>query len=189
MKINVLSPVNGSVVSASATDISFGNVHRGEHSDSVALIDLKKTTENNILGINMYLQDDGGLTGSQFGYYMNSDFYPGIDHNGAIIGGVTGGLTGASATGFTGGITGISGYTGGVPTGYTGGTYQGLTGGYTGGIFNHFVLNPGATGPGGASVGVTGGNPSQHIWLDVQIGLSGPNGAAQANYRFVYDFN
>lgn len=143
MKLNVLSPVDGSVVSSS-TEISFGTVRLGQYCSTPAVISLQKTAENNILGVKMFLQDDGGLTGSKFGYYTQVGFTGGIDNTNLLTG-----------------------------------------------VFQ-VDTNPGAwpaAGHTGVSVGVTGGNPVGLVWLDLQVGASGPIGTTQANYRFVYDFN
>lgn len=144
MKLIVYSPVDGSVVSSTTSDISFGTVTLGQYCDTPVLIGLEKTVEANILGVKMFLQDDGGLTGSSFGYYTQTGFTGGIDHTNLLT------------------------------------------------EKFELVPSPGAwpsAGYTGVEVGVTGGNPVGLVWLDLQVGASGPVGTSQINYRFVYDYN
>ena len=235
MRVISYNPTDGSLISDPTTGLTFGNISLGQHCAVPALIQVGKSSETNILAMKLFLQSDGGLTGAAFGYNLGTTFYPGINYQGAIVGGATGGVTGGTyvgvtgavisgmtgtfPAGVTGGITGSAGptgpygltggtpygstggtptgYTGGTPYGSTGGTYLGLTGGVTGGIFNHFTTAPGATGwpvdstdlPHGVDIGITGGIPNDYIWLDVQLGSSGPVGPAVFNYRFCYDYN
>jgi hypothetical protein len=112
MKVNVLSLVDGSVVVDAAAELSFGTVHRGAHCPSPVLIRVEKTTENNILGMTLFLQDLGGLTGSSFGYYVSSGFTGGIDYTNLLTShfvleeGATGPYPAAGYSGVELGITG-----------------------------------------------------------------------------------
>lgn len=112
MKVDVLSLSDGSVIAPSITELSFGTVRRGQHCDSPVLIKLDKTVENEITGIRMFLQDDGGLTGTQFGYYTSEGFTGGIDHTNLLVNhfdreqGLTGGWPAAGYTGVDLGVTG-----------------------------------------------------------------------------------
>ena len=233
MKIISYNQMTGTPIADPATSLSFGTVTLGQHCGQPAVIRPAKTVETNILAMKVFLQADGGLTGSAFGYYTHGIFQSGIDYKGSLYGGVTGGTTGSCVSGYTGGITGLPGitgstslgYTGGItgisgltgaiplgatggttglpgitgsyPSGYTGGIALGTTGGVTGGIFNHFTLAEGATGwpvaspylEHGVDIGISGGAPSDYLWLDVQLGLSGTPGPASINYRFCYDYN
>lgn len=137
---------SGTVVLPGADDISFGTVRRGYHCGSPVLIRFSKSVENNLIGVKLFLQDDGGLSGTQFGYYVSP--------------------------GFTGGLD------------------------YTNLVTNHFVIEPGSSGAeypadnlSGVSLGVTGGQFTSYVWLDVEVGAGDNLGTSQASYRLVYDYN
>ena len=153
MKVDILSLLDGEVVATGVSDLSFGTVRRGQHCDSPVLIKFEKTVESEILGIKMFLQSDGGLTGSAFGYYVDPGFTGGVDYTNLL----------------TNHFDLVPGVTGGWPHGATGSepSYWGS----------------------GIDVGVTGGSLSDMVWLDVEVGYSGPVGTSQANYMVVYDFN
>ena len=153
MKVDVLSLLDGQTVTDGATDLSFGVVKRGLHCGSPVLIKFEKTVESEVLGIKVFLQDDGGLTGSSFGYFVSPSFTGGIDYTNLL----------------TEHFTVVPGMTGGWPHGVTG-------------PFPPYWDD-------GVDVGITGGAVSDHMWLDVEAGASGPLGTSQANFMVVYDFN
>ena len=88
MKIRAYSPKTGNLLAEDITGINFGNVRQGEHGVLPVLIRPVKETEN-ISGLEMYLQNNGGFSSSQYGYYVNSDFYTGVR---SYVAGVTGGI-------------------------------------------------------------------------------------------------
>lgn len=79
MKVSLYNWTNGDIVADSITGISFGNVKQGQHCDPPVLIKPGKTVENAILEMKLYLQNNGGLSQTQFGYYTSDQYLSGTD--------------------------------------------------------------------------------------------------------------
>lgn len=80
MKIKVYNPSNGNLVSDGPSGISFGNVRAGYHNDTPVLIKPYKTVENNFLEMKLFLQNNGGLNSTKFGYFTSDAFSSGINY-------------------------------------------------------------------------------------------------------------
>ena len=104
MKIKVYNPTNGNLISDGPTGLSFGNVKAGQHSNIPVLIKPYKTTENNFLEMKMFLQNNGGLNSSSFGYFVSDQFVTGVDYTTYLTGhfSLASGVTGLGYTGVTG---------------------------------------------------------------------------------------
>lgn len=114
MKVSLYNWSNGNLVADSVTGISFGNVPQGQHSTPPVLIKPGKTVEDAILEMRLYLQNDGGLSSTKFGYFANDQYLTGVDWANYITGHFE------LATGVTGldydTVTGLQiGINGGVP--------------------------------------------------------------------------
>jgi len=81
MKIGVYNPQNGNLVADSVTGISFGNIRRGQHGDSSVLLKPAITTENNFTEMKLFLQNNGGLSASQFGHFASDTFFSGVSND------------------------------------------------------------------------------------------------------------
>ena len=73
MKIGAYSPRTGNLLADDITGVNFGNVRKGEHSSLPVLIRPEKEDED-ITGLEMYLQNDGGFSYTEYGYFVHSDF-------------------------------------------------------------------------------------------------------------------
>jgi hypothetical protein len=73
MKIGAYNPRTGSLLSENISGINFGNVQKGRHSVIPVLI-RPEIEDESIIGLEMYLQNDGGFEQTQFGYFIYSDF-------------------------------------------------------------------------------------------------------------------
>lgn len=73
MKIGAYSPRTGNLIADDITGVNFGNVRKGEHSVMPVLIRPEKEDED-ITGLEMYLQNDGGFSYTEYGYFVHSDF-------------------------------------------------------------------------------------------------------------------
>jgi hypothetical protein len=78
MKVTSYSPVNGMLMLDSITGITFGNIRQGQHCTNPPVIKPSATSEIQFSEMKLFLQNDGGLAQSQFGYYKNSSFITGI---------------------------------------------------------------------------------------------------------------
>lgn len=144
MKIKVFNPVNGHLVADNPPGISFGQVRSGKHCSSPVLIKPSKTVENNFLEMKLFLQNNGGLNDTNFGYFLSDNFSSGIDHSNMLS--------------------------------------------------NHFSLASGVSdilysAVSGPSIRLSGGQPSDYIWLDIQPGQYETGSTSTINYRFVFDYN
>jgi hypothetical protein len=77
MKIRAYSPKTGYLIANDITGINFGNVRQGQHSIIPVLVRPIRDTEN-ISGLELYLQNDGGFVSSLYGHYTNPDFVSGV---------------------------------------------------------------------------------------------------------------
>jgi hypothetical protein len=75
MKIGAYSPRTGYLLSEDITGINFGNVHKGEHSVLPDLIRPEKEDED-ISGLELFLQNNGGFDQTEYGYFVYSDYVP-----------------------------------------------------------------------------------------------------------------
>lgn len=73
MKIGAYNTRTGGLLSESITGINFGNVRKGHHSVLPVLIRPEVESED-IIGLEMYLQNNGGFNQTEFGYFTSSDF-------------------------------------------------------------------------------------------------------------------
>jgi hypothetical protein len=74
MRVDSYNPATGGLLAEGITGIYFGNVRAGQHSTPLVLIKPVKTVETSISAMKLFLQADGGLTASQFGYLVLSAF-------------------------------------------------------------------------------------------------------------------
>jgi hypothetical protein len=77
MKIRAYSPQTGNLVADDITGINFGIVRQGQHGVLPVCIRPVKDTED-ISGIELYLQNNGGFSSSEYGYFHSSEFIPGV---------------------------------------------------------------------------------------------------------------
>jgi hypothetical protein len=73
MKIGAYSPRTGNLLAADITGINFGNVRQGQHCALPILIRPEKEDET-LIGLELFLQNNGGFNQSQFGGFIWSDF-------------------------------------------------------------------------------------------------------------------
>jgi len=73
MKIRAYSPQTGNLVAEDITGINFGLVRQGQHGALPVCIRPVKETED-ISGLELYLQNNGGFNSSEYGYFHNSNF-------------------------------------------------------------------------------------------------------------------
>lgn len=88
MKIGAYSPRTGNLLADDITGINFGNVRQGEHSVLPVLIRPEKEDED-ITGLELYLQNDGGFSQSEYGYFTHEDYVP-VRSWDPVVTGVTG---------------------------------------------------------------------------------------------------
>lgn len=77
MKIGAYSPQTGNLLADDITGINFGNVRQGEHGILPVLIRPEMEDED-ISGLELYLQNNGGFEYTEYGYFVYSDFYSGV---------------------------------------------------------------------------------------------------------------
>lgn len=73
MKIGAYSPRTGNILADDITGINFGNVHKGEHCVMPVLI-RPEIEQEDVTGLEMYLQNNGGFDQTEYGYFVYSDF-------------------------------------------------------------------------------------------------------------------
>jgi hypothetical protein len=73
MKIGAYSPRTGSLLAEDITGINFGNVHKGRHGVLPVLIRPEIEAEQ-ISGLELYLQNNGGFNQTDYGYFTHSSF-------------------------------------------------------------------------------------------------------------------
>jgi len=77
MKIRAYSPQTGNLVAEDITGINFGLIRQNQHGSLPVCIRPVKDTED-ITGLELYLQNNGGFSSSEYGYFHSSDFISGI---------------------------------------------------------------------------------------------------------------
>lgn len=85
MKIGAYSPRTGNLLDDDITGINFGNVEQGEHCVVPILIRPEKEDED-ITGLEMYLQNNGGFDDTEYGYFRNESFVPVHSYDPAVTG-------------------------------------------------------------------------------------------------------
>jgi hypothetical protein len=75
MKINAFNPNTGQKIADNIKGINFGNVRKGKHS-SIPILIRPEITEEDVIGLELYLQNNGGFNKTHFGYFTFSDFVP-----------------------------------------------------------------------------------------------------------------
>lgn len=73
MKIGAYNPRTGDQLADNISGINFGNVQKGKHS-VIPVVIRPEIEDESIVGLELYLQNNGGFNQTQFGYYTNSDF-------------------------------------------------------------------------------------------------------------------
>jgi hypothetical protein len=73
MKIGAYNPRTGELLSENISGLNFGNVQKGHHSVLPVLI-RPEIEDENLVGLEMYLQNNGGFNETEFGYFTHSDF-------------------------------------------------------------------------------------------------------------------
>jgi len=86
MKIRAYSPQTGNLVAEDITGINFGLVRQGQHGAIPVCIRPVKDTED-ISGLELYLQNNGGFGSSEYGYFHSSEF---ISNMRSYVSGMTG---------------------------------------------------------------------------------------------------
>lgn len=81
MKIKIFNPTTGDEIADNPSGFSFGNVVAGQHSDIPVLIKPELTDETGVDTMKVYLENDGGLANTEFGYFVSDNFTSGIDHS------------------------------------------------------------------------------------------------------------
>jgi hypothetical protein len=77
MKIRAYSPHTGNLVADDITGINFGQVRQGQHGSLPVCIRPVKDTED-ITGLELYLQNNGGFSSSEYGFFHSSEFIPDV---------------------------------------------------------------------------------------------------------------
>lgn len=85
MKIGAYSPRTGNLLTDDITGINFGNIHQGEHSVLPVLIRPEKEDED-ITGLELYLQNDGGFEETEYGHFVHPSFVPVKSFDPAVTG-------------------------------------------------------------------------------------------------------
>lgn len=75
MRIGVYNPRTGQKIADNIKGINFGNVRKGKHCPIPVLI-RPEITDEDIISLELYLQNNGGFSKTQFGYFKNSSFVP-----------------------------------------------------------------------------------------------------------------
>jgi len=75
MRIGAYSPRTGNLLAADISGVNFGSVRQGEHSVLPVLIRPEREDED-ISGLELYLQNNGGFDQTEYGYFVYSDFVP-----------------------------------------------------------------------------------------------------------------
>jgi len=78
MKIQVYNPNSLLLEQDDATGIDFGTTFQGSHCEEAIIIKPVATNESSFVQMKMALQNQGGLTKSSFGYYLNENLATGI---------------------------------------------------------------------------------------------------------------
>jgi hypothetical protein len=73
MKIGAYNPRTGELLSEDISGINFGNVQKGHHSVLPVMI-RSEVEDESIIGLELYLQNNGGFDETEFGYFTHSDF-------------------------------------------------------------------------------------------------------------------
>ena len=73
MKIGAYNPRTGELLSEDISGINFGNVQKGHHSVLPVMI-RPEVEDESIVGLELYLQNNGGFDETEFGYFTHSDF-------------------------------------------------------------------------------------------------------------------
>jgi hypothetical protein len=73
MKVQQYDPTTLQLIKDSATGLDFGVLFQGNPSPDLALIKPMPTIENNFLSLEMFLQNNGGLSQSQFRYLFQNE--------------------------------------------------------------------------------------------------------------------
>lgn len=85
MKVTLYDPTTEAVLDEAITGLDFGTVFQGNHSDLPMLIRPSKTDETAFEQIMLFLQNDGGLTQSSFGYRLNAVISGGVPAGNAYL--------------------------------------------------------------------------------------------------------
>lgn len=75
MKIGTYNPTTGQKIADNIKGINFGNVRKGKHCPIPVLI-RPEITEEDVIGLELYLQNNGGFNKTNFGYFTFSNFVP-----------------------------------------------------------------------------------------------------------------
>lgn len=86
MKIRAYSPQTGNLVAEDITGINFGLVRQGQHGSLPVCVRPVKETED-ISGLELYLQNNGGFSSSEYGCLHSPSFLTGVR---SYVAGLTG---------------------------------------------------------------------------------------------------
>ena len=85
MKIGAYNPNTGGLLADDITGINFGNVRKGRHGVLPVCIRPEKEDED-ITGLELYLQNNGGFEQSEYGHFENPAFVPVRSYDPAVTG-------------------------------------------------------------------------------------------------------
>lgn len=85
MYLQTYDPVTGSVVSEQVSELSFGDVLQGRHCSDPVLIRTLPDTETSITNLSVFLENDGGWSSAEFGYYTNPSFVANVESGGSLM--------------------------------------------------------------------------------------------------------
>ena len=77
MKIRAYSPRTGNLLAEDICGVNFGNIRQGRHGALPVLIRPFLDVES-LSALTLYLQNNGGFSQTQYGYYHYCDFVPGV---------------------------------------------------------------------------------------------------------------
>ena len=79
MRFETYDYITGERLSSQAAEIDLGDIIQGQHSPQPVVIRAVSDTTAAVSNLVLYLQSSGGWNVSEFGYYINSTFVPGVE--------------------------------------------------------------------------------------------------------------
>lgn len=78
MKIQLCNPATGTIISPDVAALYFGSVEAGKHCAVPILVKVEGDADKNYTAMKLFLENDGGLKDSQFGYLASTEFSGGV---------------------------------------------------------------------------------------------------------------
>lgn len=85
MYLQTYDPVTGSIISERASELNFGDVMQGRHCTDPVLLRTLPDTETNITNLSVFLENDGGWSSAEFGYYTHPSFTANVESGGELM--------------------------------------------------------------------------------------------------------